>query len=207
MPAPLVLVVRHGKTALNDPKNPRLRAWENPPLSREGQLDAQLAAQTIKKYAPQMVYSSDLARDAETGLIISQELGNIPFDIDYDLRTADMGDLSGEREDDVEELVDKWYTQPWWPAPGGESNNDFLRRFYPAFDRKFALAKDVESFRPSVVVTHGRNCAALHARCAMIPQIQAQMPFPGGAMSVYLDERGDMQVDFLTGSEPVHADI
>lgn len=205
--SPLVLVVRHGRTELNNPQAPRLRAWENPPLDRRGQLDAEMAAQMLKPLKPQMVYSSELMRDTETANRIADSLGNIPFDVDFALRTADMGELAGKLDEEVQPLVEKWYTQPWWPVPGGESLNTFLSRFYPAFDGKFNLAKESEAYRPSIIVTHGRNIAALHARSEMIPQIEARMPFPGGIASVYLDERGEMKLEFLTDTEPVFRDL
>lgn len=205
--SPLILLVRHGRTALNSPTAPRLRAWENPPLDRRGQLDAQMAAQMLKPYKPQMAYSSDLMRDTETANRIADDLGNIPFEVDYALRTANMGELAGELDSEMAPLVAKWYTSPWWQAPSGESLNDFLRRFYPAFDLKLNLARESEAYRPSIIVTHGRNIAAVHARSEMIPQIEAKMPFPGGIASVYLDERGDTKLEFITETEPVFADI
>jgi broad specificity phosphatase PhoE len=126
--------------------------------------------------------------------------------MDFDFRTADMGELSGMKDSEAAPLVDKWYKNPWWNAPSGEANNDFLARFYPAFDRKFDLAKEVESFRPTIIVSHGRNLAAIHARAAMIPQWEARMPYPGGIMSVFLDETGRQQTEFLTDTEPIQKD-
>ena len=193
---------------MNNPAKPRLRAWENPPLNRMGQLDATMAAQTLKRYKPQMVYSSDLARDLQTAQILCEELGNIPNDIAYELRTADMGDWTGELEEDVSDMVDDWYRNPWTHPPGGgESNNEFLRRFLPWFDDKFELARDVEAFRPSVFVAHGRNLAALHARAHGLPQVEGMMPFPGGIMMLGVDNKGDMAVDYLGDTEPVHQDV
>jgi broad specificity phosphatase PhoE len=205
---PIVLFIRHGRTELNDPHSPRLRAWENPPLDRRGIIDAKMASQMVKRYNPQMIYSSDLTRDLQTAQIISQELGNIPFEVDYNLRTADMGTLSGMLDEEAAPLVEKWYRDPWWPAPGGgDSNNGFLRRFYPSFDCKFNLAKESEAYRPSIIVSHGRNLAAIHARSEMIPQEDAQMPLPGGVASVYLDEQGDMKLEFLGSTEPILSDV
>jgi broad specificity phosphatase PhoE len=204
---PIVLGVRHGRTELNDPSNPRLRAWENAPLDKRGVLDAKMAAQMLKRYSPKMVYSSDLSRDMQTASIIAGELGNLPFEVDYDLRTADMGDLTGMLEEDAHPLVTRWYHEPWWKAPGGESDNDFLGRFYPAFDLKFNLAKESEAYRPMVIVSHGRNLAALDARSGMLPQWEAQMPYPGGIISVYLDELGTQRVMPLTEMEPIHKDL
>lgn len=202
-----MLLVRHGRTQLNSPTSPRLRGWDNPPLDRSGKLDAQLAAQMLKKFSPQMVYSSDLVRDTETANIIASELGNIPWEPDFSFRTSDMGELTGMEEEEAAPLVEKWYKEPWWPAPGGETNNNFLARFYPAFDRKFDLAKEVPAFCPSVIVSHGRCLAAIHARAARIPQWEARMPYPGGIMSVFLDELGEQQIEFLSDTEPVQEDV
>lgn len=199
-------MVRHERTDLNDPKKPRLRAWENAPLNRIGQLGAKLTAQNLKPYNPQMIYCSDLARDAQTAEILANDLGNIPYEIDFNLRTADMGELAGMLDEEAAPLVDKWYREPWWPAPSGESNNDFLKRWYPAFDVKFNLAREVDSFSPMVIVSHGRNLASIHARADGIPQWEAQMPLPGGIMKVFLDDRGAMKAEFLTETEPVHRD-
>jgi broad specificity phosphatase PhoE len=203
---PVVLMVRHGRTELNDPVNPKLRAWEDPPLDRRGQLDAQLAAQLIKPHKPQIVYSSDLARDSETANIIADELQNIPFEIDYGLRTADMGEWSGRNEADVEQAVENWYAVGFVEAPSGESLNNFLARFYPCFDAKFELARKVDGFRPSIVVSHGRCCAAIHARAEMLHQGDARMPLPGGVMAVGLDDLGELKVEFLSPTEPVLRD-
>ena len=206
MAKPIILGVRHGRTELNSGSNSRLRAWENPPLDKRGILDAKIAGQMLKRYEPKIIYSSDLSRDLQTAQIISGELGNIPFEVDFGLRTADMGDLAGMFDEDVTPLVRKWYENPWWEAPSGESNNNFLSRFYPAFDVKFNLAKGSEAFCPMVVITHGRNLAALHARSEMIPQIEAQMPFPGGIASLYLDDTGEQKLEFLGDTEDVFTD-
>jgi broad specificity phosphatase PhoE len=205
---PTILGVRHGRTALNDPKRPRLRSWENPPLDNSGILDARMAAQMIKRWSPQVVYSSDLTRDMQTAQIIAGELGNIPFEVDYNLRTANMGELAGMLEEDANPMVMRWYNQPWWDAPGGgESLNTFLNRFYPAFDIKYNLAKESEAYRPMVIVSHGRNLAAIHSRANNIPQIDGMMPYPGGIFSIYDDEVGRQQVEEISDMEPVYVDV
>jgi broad specificity phosphatase PhoE len=205
---PIAFMVRHGRTVLNDPQNPRLRAWENPPLCRLGQLDAAMAAQKLKRFQPQMIYSSDLTRDLQTAEILAQELGNLPNEVAYELRTADMGHWSGELEEDVGQQVGRWYREPWIHPPGeGESNNEFLRRFLPWFDDKLELARDVEGFRPSIFVAHGRNLAAVHARANKIPQIEGMMSFPGGIMMISIDDRGEPKVDYLGETEPVQQDV
>lgn len=202
---PLILLVRHGRTALNEGK-PKLRAWEDPPLDRMGEMDADLAGQKLKQYSPMMLYHSDLTRDTQTGEIIAKRLGNIPSETDYRLRTANMGVWSGAVEEDVRPMVLKWYQQPWVQAPSGESYGEFLRRFYPAFDEKLEISRGIESFCPTVVVTHGRNVAALHSRYKMLPPEKADMPLPGGMAIVYERPDGTDGFEFLSETEPVQED-
>ena len=209
MPAesPIVILIRHGRTKGNTGPNPVVRAWSEFSLSREGLLDAELAAQQLKKFDPKMVYSSDLNRDRQTAEIISSSFDNIPYDCDFELRTANVGDLEEQPEADTREIAERWYKEPWWQVPGGESLNEFLRRWYPAFDAKFDLAKECEACRPSVIVTHGRNIAAIHARSEMIPQCEAQMTIPGGLSLVYLDSSLEPKIEFLSRTEPILEDI
>ena len=124
MPAesPIVILIRHGRTKGNTGPNPVVRAWSEFSLSREGLLDAELAAQQLKKFDPKMVYSSDLNRDRQTAEIISSSFDNIPYDCDFGLRTANVGDLEEQPEADTREIAERWYKEPWrymgdWIAP------------------------------------------------------------------------------------------
>lgn len=202
---PLLLVVRHGRTALNEGK-PRLRAWEDPPIDRMGEMDAEMAAGKLASYGPKMVYHSDLLRDTQTGHIIAAKLGNLPAEPDFRFRTANMGELSGETEDDVRERVLRWYQYPFEPAPSGESYTQFVNRFMAGIEEKLEMARGIEAFCPLVVVTHGRNLAALHAIYSMIPPETADMPFPGGIGVISANLDGQDSFDFLTSTEPVQQD-
>src|SRR5215467_5125260 len=119
----LALLVRHGRTSLN--KRRVLRAWEDVVLEPEGEADAYMAANKLKIYKPKMVYSSDLKRDTQTAFIIAEINNNIPYETDYALRTADLGQLSGMKEDATRERLMQWYQNPWEPAPSGETFNAF----------------------------------------------------------------------------------
>lgn len=201
----LALVVRHGRTPLN--AQGKLRAWEDPPLSREGELDAQMAANIVRQYKPKIVYSSDLLRDIATGDIIAELLGNLPREVDFGLRTANMGELSGQSEEATRPTVAKWYREMSWDAPSGESYMHFTRRMDRAFFPKLDLARDVESYRPSVFVAHGRNLGRLHSYYHMIPPGEADMPLPGGvALIRESDDGGPDQFEFVTKTEPILED-
>lgn len=203
----LALLVRHGRTKANVGRNPRLRAWEDFPLTDEGKLDAQMAAQKLKFYRPKLVYSSDLARDSETAMLIAEICGNIPYETDFAFRTADVGTLSGMPEEDTRERILRWYQQPWEPAPSGETFNNFARRFWACYEPKVELARDVAAFRPTVFVTHGRDIAYLdHVYNGMEPQ-DASMPLPGGVAAVRSNGDGMDSMEFLGPTEPILEDV
>jgi|SRR5215831_19033769 len=200
----IALLVRHGRTSLNAKK--RLRGWEDVPLEAAGEGDAYLAANKLKIYKPKMVYSSDLQRDTQTAYIIAEVNNNIPYESDFALRTADVGVLSGMKEDEAYDRILRWYQMPWEPAPSGESFNMWARRYWGFYEPKLELARTVSAFRPSVFVSHGRNIAYVDATYRGIPPEQGRMPYPGGVAVVWSNHDGMDSLEFLTGSEPVLED-
>ena len=196
----IALLVRHGRTSLN--ASGRVRGWEDVPLNSDGEGDAYMAGNKLKIYRPKIVYSSDLDRDTKTACIIAELCGDIPYETDFALRTADIGTLTGQREDATRERLLRWYQQPWEPAPSGESFNQFTRRYWKFYENKLDLARHVDSFRPIVMVSHGRNIAYADSSYRGVPPEQGRMPFPGGIAVVRTN--GDMdELEFLTDSEPV----
>jgi broad specificity phosphatase PhoE len=171
--------VRHGRTALNDPKNPKLRAWEEVPLTDEGRAEIQLTANKLKIYSPKMIYSSDLERDTESAMLMAAILGNIPYETDFCLRTADMGTLSGKPEAGLSDFITRWYTAGE-QAPSGETRPQFRKRMWKFMEPKIELAREVAAFRPTIFICHGR----IHAEFDMdynhkLPE-DAMIPMPGG---------------------------
>jgi broad specificity phosphatase PhoE len=201
----IALLVRHGRTPFNE--TGKLRAWEDVPLEPEGEMDAYLAANKIKIYRPKMVYSSDFARDSKTAMIIAEVCGNIPYEVDFALRTADVGALSGKTEDETRDRILRWYQNPWEPAPSGESFNQFERRFWKFYETKLELAREVAAFRPIVFVTHGRNIALLDAYYRQISPENGLMPLPGGIAVVRSNFDGVDSLEFITETESVCTDV
>lgn len=197
----LALSVRHGRTALNN--SGKMRGWEDPPLNREGELDAEMAANLIRKYDPKFVYSSDLLRDIQTAQIICKALGNIPHEVDFRFRTANIGELSGANEEAAIPFMLRWYEDTWTDAPSGESYIDFCKRYDSVFFPKLELAKGVDAYRPSVFVAHGRNAARLHSYYTMTPAVDSLMPLPGGVAMISQGPAGLDQFEFLTPTERV----
>lgn len=172
--------MRHGTTALNNPKRPKLRAWENVPLKESGRAEIQLTANKLKIYSPKLIYASDLVRDSESAMLIAEILGNIPFEVDFALRTADMGALSGMLEENAAPRVLRWYRNPGEPAPSGETRAGWERRVWQFVEPKLELARTTAAFRPVIFVSHGRVLAMFDSFYNMKPPEEGSMPFPGG---------------------------
>jgi broad specificity phosphatase PhoE len=202
----LALVIRHGQTAFNDPKNPRLRAWEEIPLTDEGRANVQITANKIKIYSPKIIYSSDLGRDSETAMMIAELLGNIPYETDFALRTANMGTLSGLPEKQAHERVERWYDNPTEPAPSGESLHAYEKRTWKFIGPKVDLAREVPSFRPTAFVTHGRTIALLDSYYNIKRAKDALMPVPAGVAVIRSNVNGMDSLEFLGETEPVQTD-
>lgn len=203
----LALLIRHGRTKANEGSNPKLRAWEDYPLDDAGKLDAQMAGQKAKFYRPKIIYSSDLQRDSQTAMIIAEICGNIPYETNFALRTADVGTLSGLPEKDVRDRILRWYQNPSEPAPSGESFNNFTRRFWRFLEPKLELAREVTAFRPSIFTTHGRNIAYLHSYYAQLPPEEACMPLPGGIAVIRSNQDGVDTFEFLGPTEDIQRDV
>jgi len=200
----LALVIRHGRTALN--KQGLLRAWADVPLDRTGELDAQMAANALRPYDPKILYSSDLVRDMQTVNIISTAFDNLTTEVDYGLRTADMGEWTEQPEEDVAPGVTDWYRFPWTMAPSGESYDSFAARLYQFVDKKLELARDVPQMCPVGMCSHGRIFAALDSRYNKRLPIDGRMALPGGVGVIKQMPDGMLRFDFLGKTEDVVSD-
>lgn len=201
----LALLVRHGRTDLNE-GIPRLRGWADVPLNRDGELDAQMAANALRPYDPQLLYSSDLTRDMQTINIISKMLDNIPTETTFELRTADTGELTEQPEKEVEDIMRRWYTSPWIEAPSGESYDSFVARLFPFVDRMLDLSRDVPQMRPIAMCGHGRLFAALDSRYNFKPPIEGKMAMPGGVAVIKEMPDRRIRFEFLGPTESVISD-
>lgn len=134
----------------------RVRGWDDPPLSEEGEQVAHEAAQTLAQYPIERITSSDFQRAAHTAQIVGDALG-IPVQTTPSLRSWNLGDFSGKPVADVEHFIDKLTDNPDQPAPGGESLSSFLNRAIPFMDQI------VHQPGLDLVVTHGRPIKTIQA--------------------------------------------
>ncbi|GAA3749495.1 hypothetical protein GCM10023082_51920 [Streptomyces tremellae] len=124
--APTVLVLlRHGETALTPEKRFSGSGGDDPCLSAAGRRQAAAAAAELAARAGiQDVVSSPLGRCVETAGAVAARTG-LDVHVEHDLREADFGAWEGltfaeARERHPADLA-AWQSSPWAPPTGGES--------------------------------------------------------------------------------------
>lgn len=159
-----ISVVRHGTTKLNS--EDRLRGWNDVPLDEQGKQDAAKLAQAYQGQRVDRIYSSDLDRAHETAKAISDVTG-APIETDKNLRPINFGEWNGQKVSDIQERMDqlheRWKTNPDEKAPGGESFKDFQDRNIEAFKKILGEAKSGEHI---VFTGHLRNTKLIKAIAA-----------------------------------------
>lgn len=149
-----LVLLRHGRTAWND--SGRAQGHADVPLDEVGLAQAKEVAPVLAALRPVAVWSSDLARAAQTAEAVAAEAGLEPV-LDARLREFDVGPnragLTSEQyaaahpEEHAALLVGDIDA-----IPGRETHDDVLARFLPAL-RSYAdtLGED----ETGLVVSHG----------------------------------------------------
>jgi broad specificity phosphatase PhoE len=150
---PVVLLVRHGETALNAER--RWQGHHEAALSVAGRAEAEALAVRVAADQPAALYSSDLPRARETADAIARLTGLSPgFDPRW--REVDVGEWVGLTPREVESRYPDGYAR-WLAGGTGWSEGEP----YPAMaERGLAALRDaVDSHAgvdaPIVCVTHG----------------------------------------------------
>lgn len=157
---PTFLLVRHGTTELNDPKNERLRGFSDVPLSKEGKDVIEGTRDYIRfaKFPIQRVITSPLQRAVMTASIIADNVAEvIP---NNSLHPWDLGDLSGRLLKEILKDLDRLQEYPDLKAPHGESYRTFFDRWTSAVKRMQTYA-EAHTDEILLGVVHSRNILAL----------------------------------------------
>ena len=154
-----VLFARHGTTDWNSQY--RYQGKADIPLNETGRKEAMLLAQRLRSWMPCRVYTSPLARAAETARIIAASMDSRPH-VNYvdDLVEMDFGDWESHSMYDIArkdpELFAAWRADPSTvAAPGGEAFETVLSRVRSALGNIFE-----ESDEDLLVVFHGGTIRA-----------------------------------------------
>ncbi|MEI7489587.1 MAG: 2,3-bisphosphoglycerate-dependent phosphoglycerate mutase, partial [Chryseobacterium sp.] len=161
------IVLRHGESLWN--KENKFTGWIDIELSKNGEQEAIVAGNKLKKYNFDNVITSDLKRAKKTALLLikdkSIELNNkIRFTISPAVKERNYGDLTGIVKSELkekygEEQMRVWRRSYYERPPGGENLEDVQHRIGPFFDDFILpLLKDDKNV---ILVSHGNALRAL----------------------------------------------
>ena len=130
-----LLLIRHCESTWNS--QGRIQGQQDPPLSAEGEAQAQAVAARLSSESLGGVYCSDLARGYDTARAIAAPHDAVAVR-DADLRERGYGDWEGRRLADL--MADKaaWEQHrrdPHWAPPGAEDGPALFRRTQAALRR------------------------------------------------------------------------
>jgi broad specificity phosphatase PhoE len=147
---------RHGETDLNSEE--KLRGWKDEKLNEDGIREAKEMGIKMARYPIDRIYCSDLDRADHTAQIVAKAHGLRPISKRW-FRPINFGEWNGQPikaiKDKMQQLLDKWKTDPETKAPGGESFEDFQNRNLEGLHAVVNSARDKEEI---MIVAHLRNC-------------------------------------------------
>jgi broad specificity phosphatase PhoE len=121
-------LVRHAESIWN--AEGRVQGQADPPLSKRGQVQANLLAARFRDNGVAALYSSPLQRARATAEAISAVVGQ-PLQVDERLKENDLGLFTGlvwsEIVEHFPEFAAAWMVQPL-DMPGGEKHHEFRAR-------------------------------------------------------------------------------
>ena len=142
-------LVRHGETQLN--AQHVIRGWSDPELNDKGLADAKRVASQLKDIQPDVIYTSDLSRAADTADAIGKATGAEVVK-DKALRPLDVGKYTGHDSDDVQSILRRYIENPDKSIPDGETFNQFRERTLNAVQGILTKNKG----KKVVIVSHHR---------------------------------------------------
>jgi probable phosphoglycerate mutase len=143
-----LLLVRHGESiaAVEDSSFPLVDGHGDPPLSTEGEEQAQQVCARLALEQVDAIYVSNLQRTAQTAAPLAARLGVEPA-VDRDLREVFLGEWEGgafrKHVMDQDPLATHIFTEQRWDViPGAEPAADFAARLRGVVERIAAAHPD-----------------------------------------------------------------
>ncbi|MET7765723.1 histidine phosphatase family protein [Streptomyces sp. NPDC005393] len=180
-----IVLLRHGETDRN--AEDRFQAQADIPLNETGVRQAQEVARSLRLAKWAAVYSSPLARAAQTAAYAAGRLGVPHLRVDG-LRERHLGTLDGQDRAEFARrhpgTLRRLLTDPDYAPPGGESGRAARSRFCAAL-RDITEAGCDRGAPPALVVTHGGVLNLLTR--ALTPSVAAPDVLVGTCGAVCLD--------------------
>jgi len=152
----IIYLMRHGATPMDVLK--RSDGWLDLPLSDKGRMGLIPAQQHLKLEPIKAVYAPPLRRTQETAHIVASGLLKNPVVFSCpEAMTWNLGVLAGIPKEEAKPKVKELLAHPDTKPIGGESYNEFKRRFMTWFKKRAKEAKD----GPILIVCSGSNLRLL----------------------------------------------
>ena len=161
-----LLLARHGETDWN--RDGRWQGHANTTLNERGRAQARALAAEVAGLPIGAVYSSDLARAAETAEIVAARLG-VPVRTDTRLRELHLGRWEGLTSPEIEERYPTEIAR--WRADDGSTAVAGRESYAQMGERVVAALTEIAAAHPSddvLVVLHGGPIRGLLAHAAGI---------------------------------------
>lgn len=208
-----LILLRHGQTPYNAAS--RMQGQLDIDLTELGVRQAAAAAIELAAREPLAIYSSDLARAADTAAALGRASG-LAVSHDKRLRETGLGEWEGLTHLEVDAISPgarlAWRDDPRWAPPGGESRVDVAERSTPLVAELIAAHPEWGGTeQPLVLVAHGGLVAALTAALLDLPV--DNWPILGGLGNcswVQLSAHGDgprWRLDVWNASAEVAGDV
>jgi probable phosphoglycerate mutase len=152
-----LLLIRHGETQWN--RESRFQGIRDIPLNENGRLQAQQAADFLKKIPIHIGISSPMARPKETAEIILQYHPDVSLDLQEPLMEICHGLWEGKLESEIEAdfpgLLPAWKTTPETvQMPEGENLQQVWDRAIACWQERVAYYSQRETDTVGIVVAH-----------------------------------------------------
>jgi len=157
-----LLLWRHGQTDWNAER--RFQGHSDVPLNVTGHEQARQAARYIAALHPAAIFSSDLARAAETAEYLARVTG-LRVQLDKDLRERGGGSWEGLTDAEIRAEFPAEYAA--WIPPDGESVTMVADRAAASLQR---IADNLDSGSLAVVVSHGAAISLGMSRLLGLPE-------------------------------------
>jgi probable phosphoglycerate mutase len=164
-----IFIVRHAETEWNRLK--RIQGGgSDTPLNETGLRQVKCLAGRLATEKLEAIVSSPLGRARVTAEAIAREHGQVPIELEPDLREIDAGDLEGRSVGDIGGSLGKLLTAATSEGlprlPGGESLADVRDRAWRVIERLAARFPEGEA----LVVTHYFVVLSLVCRVLGLPE-------------------------------------
>lgn len=155
-----ILLARHGETDWNIAR--KVQGTTDIPLNENGIRQAELLYDNLVRENISLgkIYSSYQKRALTTAEIVGSKY-SVPIKVMSGLEEMNLGLFEGHTWDEILMLYpdehEKWQSNKRYEkAPGGESYQDLLNRFFVAFDQILEDAKeDMKAGNDILIITHG----------------------------------------------------